>query len=100
MPTPDKNELITNQLEKDVTGLILQGYSIFKKFSNQRKASKERCIKCGSYSIRTQFCNTDHIIRSPGAFPKELQHGTLERLHKTCEECNYSYLAIPLDANQ
>ena len=96
MTTSDKNELITNQLEKELTGLAIQGYSIFKKYLNQRKASKEICIKCGSYAIMTSFCRTDHV--NDNRFSISLKHGTEERLHKICETCNYSYLTIPMDA--
>lgn len=93
----DQNQL-QSQLEKDMLNLAMQGYGIIKKYINQRKASKEVCVKCGSSSIATDFCKTDHA--HDNRFNISLKHGTEERLHKTCESCGYSYLMKPLDAKQ
>jgi len=92
----NNNELINTQFEKELTGLAIQGYSILKKYLNQRKASKEICIKCGSYAIMTSFCRTDHA--NDNRFSISLKHGTEEMLHRSCDTCGYSYLAIPMDA--
>jgi predicted nucleic-acid-binding Zn-ribbon protein len=90
MSASDKNELITTQIEKELTALVFQGYSIFKKFLKARKESLEVCSKCGSADIFTVYCDKNHF--EDPRFPLHLQHGTSETLHLTCENCQYSYL--------
>lgn len=98
MQSNDKNELINVQLEKEITGLVLQGYSLFKKYFRTKRESQETCKKCGSNAIITSYCNKDHA--RDDRFSASLQHGTEEKLHKICDICRYSWLQEVLQTNQ
>ncbi len=85
----NQNELITKELEKEISMFMFQGYGIFKKFMLTRKQLQETCSKCNSNNINTLYCNRSHDNDHPLSLIY-LNHIN-EILHKRCITCSYQW---------
>lgn len=84
----ETRDIISSELERDLLGLLVQGYSTLKKHLNLKRELLETCSKCGSNQIKTKWCPSTSISHGSGL---QDHHGK-EVLHKWCSSCQYNWL--------
>jgi hypothetical protein len=97
----DVKNIINSELEKDLLGLLVQGYTTIKKHFNRKQELQESCPKCGSNLINTQWCPStngkhsySHNLTSTST--STFKDHDKEVLHKWCQICHYQYVIDPL----